>query len=83
MCICAFRLIGDPDATNRDALKKALGASMKEQLNDPAVMLQVMQVIARGTPKGEKVNVGALIGAAGGEQNEEKPATSASPGANQ
>lgn len=68
MCICAFRLIGDPDAENGDALKKALSASMKEQLNDPAVMLQVMQVIARGTPKGEKVNISAIIGAAGGDR---------------
>lgn len=75
MCICAFRLIGDPDAENRDALKKALGTAMKEQLNDPGVMLQVMQVIARGTPKGEKVDVRSLIGAAGGDREEGDKAT--------
>jgi len=82
MCICAFRLIGDPGAGNRDALKQALRKSMQDQLSDPAVMLQVMQVIARGTPQGEKPNVRDLISSAGAAgRDDDKPAKPAQPDA--
>lgn len=80
MCICAFRLIGDPSEQNRRTLQQAIGKSMQQQLDDPGVLLQVMQLITRGTPPGERPNIRDLIGAAGGSK-ERQPDASAEGGA--
>jgi mono/diheme cytochrome c family protein len=66
MCICAFRLISDPDENKRRELQRAVGKSMQEQLSDPAVMMQVMGLVSRGLPPGDRPNIRELIGTIGG-----------------
>lgn len=81
MCICAFRLIGDPNDDNRRELQRAIGKSMQDQLEDPAVMLSVLQFITRGMSPGDRPNLRELIGSVGGRVDEQpaKPRRSKDP----
>ncbi|MBX7168666.1 MAG: redoxin domain-containing protein [Pirellulales bacterium] len=48
MSICALRVLESTDPAEKKLLRQALSRNMQQQLNDPRVMLNVMQFISRG-----------------------------------
>ncbi|MBX9790626.1 MAG: alkyl hydroperoxide reductase [Pirellulales bacterium] len=61
MCICAFGLIDHGTEDDWQALRRATGEHMQKQLENPRVMLNLMQLMARSGEDGEDGVLGLRI----------------------